>query len=161
MGDQSYRIESQDEDLTKAEIMTVLRDMFPDIQVPEPTAFLVPKWSSEPWVYGSYSDWPVGTTLEMHQNLRANVDRLYFAGEATSPGYFGFLQGAWFEGVEVGQRIAGRLAKGRDKGCRNQDGGCGEFWRYEVLHGTTWEGEYNGLNGWDGSSFFVAGEEEE
>ena len=43
--------------------------------------------------FGSYSNWPVGMTLEKHQNLRANVNRLYFAGEATSAQYYGFLQG--------------------------------------------------------------------
>ena len=43
--------------------------------------------------FGSYSNWPVGMTLEKHQNLRANVGRLYFAGEAMSAQYYGFLQG--------------------------------------------------------------------
>ena len=35
----------------------------------------------------------IGTSLEMHQNLRANVGRLFFAGEATSAEYYGFLHG--------------------------------------------------------------------
>ena len=30
----------------------------------------------------------------MHQNLRANVGRVWFAGEATSAEYYGFLHGA-------------------------------------------------------------------
>ncbi|KUL81543.1 hypothetical protein ZTR_10061 [Talaromyces verruculosus] len=67
--DQSYRVEAQTDD------------------VPDPIAFMYPRWSLEPWAYGSYSNWPYGVTLEMHQNLRANVGRLYFAGEATSAEY--------------------------------------------------------------------------
>jgi polyamine oxidase len=96
--EQSYQVEQQTDEQTKEEVLAVLRDMFGSENVPTPTAFMYPRWSLEPWVYGSYSNWPPGTTLEMHQNLRANVGRLYFAGEATISEYGGFIHGAWFEG---------------------------------------------------------------
>lgn len=89
---QSYRAESQSDDATKAEVMAVLRSMF-GADIPDPIDFLYPRWSTEPWAYGSYSNWPPGLTIETHQNLRANVGNLYFAGEATSAEYYGFLQG--------------------------------------------------------------------
>ncbi|KAL8713292.1 MAG: hypothetical protein Q9220_002491 [cf. Caloplaca sp. 1 TL-2023] len=108
---QSYVVEAQDDETTKAEVLAVLRDMFGNDTVPDPIAFMYPRWSLEPWAYGSYSNWPPGTTLEMHQNLRANVGRLYFAGEATSTEYFGFLHGAWYEGQAVGQHVAGTQIK--------------------------------------------------
>lgn len=130
--------------------MAVLREMYPDIDIPEPSAFMYPRWGLEPWSYGSYSNWPVGTTLEMHQNLRANVERLWFAGEAQSAEYYGFLHGAWFEGREAGERIAGLLNKEK---CKT----CGEMKKYEVLHGTTEEWEYNYQNGWEVSSFVTYG----
>jgi polyamine oxidase len=157
--EQSYRVEAQDDETTKAEALAVLRNMFPNITVPEPIAFTYPRWSQTPWSYGSYSNWPAGTTLEMHQNLRANVGRLYFAGEATTVEYFGFLHGAWFEGQEVGMRIAGQITSD----CVNVASGCGNYNRYEVLHGTTEFTEYNAFNGMKDSPFFVAdtGEEEE
>lgn len=44
---EAYRIEQQSDEETKAEVMGVLRTMFPDIDVPEPTAFLYPRWSQE------------------------------------------------------------------------------------------------------------------
>ncbi|KAF2124440.1 polyamine oxidase-like protein [Dothidotthia symphoricarpi CBS 119687] len=156
--EQSYRIEAQDDETTKAEVMAVLRQMLPDTDVPDPIDFMYPRWTLNPWTFGSYSNWPVGTTLEMHQNLRANVDRLYFAGEATSAEYFGFLHGAWFEGQEAGKRIAGMVTKD----CENQDGGCGEYVNYEVLHGTTEREEYNATNGMGADPMFYAdsGEEE-
>ncbi|THU89648.1 hypothetical protein K435DRAFT_969007 [Dendrothele bispora CBS 962.96] len=159
VGDESYRVENQSDEETKAEVMQVLRRMFPDVGVPEPVAFMYPRWSLEPWAHGSYSDWATGVTLEMHQNLRANVDRLWFAGEAGSAEYFGFLHGAWFEGRDVGERIVGLLGKG----CVNEDGegkkkgACGTMERYEVLHGTTEEEEYNIANGWFASSFLTFG----
>jgi polyamine oxidase len=150
---ESYRVELQDDETTKAEVMEVLRQMFPDVNVPEPIAFMYPRWSMEPWSYGSYSNWPVGTTLENHQNLRANVKRLYFAGEHTSAEYFGFLHGAWFEGREAGERIAGMVTKK----CVNVESGCDKYTRYEVLHGTTTYDEYNAFNGIAVSPFYVAG----
>jgi polyamine oxidase len=113
---------------------------------------MYPRWGQNPWTYGSYSNWPAGTTLEMHQNLRANVDRLYFAGEHTSAEYFGFLHGAWFEGQEAGKRIAGALGKK----CLNEKSGCGDYKRYEVLQGTTDKSKYNDYNGIGADPFFIS-----
>jgi polyamine oxidase len=164
--EESYRVERQSDEDTQAEVMAVLRLMFPDVDVPDPIAFMYPRWSNEPWAFGSYSNWPPGTTLEMHQNLRANLDRLYFAGEATSSSYYGFLQGAWFEGKEVGERIAGMIASQCLNGniTASGDGNvtvigvdCSSEVHYEVLHGTTPIDEYDGVNGWDVSSFLTFG----
>ncbi|KAL3495494.1 amine oxidase [Aspergillus germanicus] len=150
----SYRVERQSDAQTQAEIMAVLREMFPDREIPNPIAFTYPRWSTEPWAFGSYSNWPAGTTLEMHQNLRANVGRLWFAGEATSAQYFGFLHGAFFEGREVGMGVAALLQEecarenGRGGGRRRKDGLCGGRTHYGVLHGTTPLAAYSGVNGW-------------
>ncbi|KAL4781309.1 amine oxidase [Aspergillus varians] len=147
---QAYRVERQPNEQTKNEILAVLRQMFPDTHVPEPIAFTYPRWSTEPWAYGSYSNWPAGTTLKMHQNLRANVDRLWFAGEATSAQYFGFLHGAWFEGREAGEQVAALL---QDE-CVEAES-CGGRTHYDVLHGTTPIEEYTALNGWGVNSTSV------
>lgn len=148
--EQAYRVERQSNEQTKQEVVAVLRQMFPDKNVPEPLAFAYPRWSTEPWAYGSYSNWPAGTTLEMHQNLRANVDRLWFAGEATSAQYFGFLHGAWFEGREKGNHVAALL---QDE-CIDLNGveACGPARHYGVLHGTSPIEAYTGINGWGENS---------
>lgn len=93
VGDQSYKVEAQDDEETKKEVLDVLKKMYGKDNVPEPTAFYYPRWSQVKWARGSYSNWPVGTRIEQHENLRANVGRLYFAGEATSSYYFGFVHG--------------------------------------------------------------------
>ncbi|RDB19590.1 hypothetical protein Hypma_013258 [Hypsizygus marmoreus] len=62
-----------------------------------------------------------------HDNLRSNVERLYFAGETTSQEYSGesfffkglsprtrFLHGAYFEGVNVAQEMVKCI---RQHGC--------------------------------------------
>jgi len=104
--------------------MGVLRTMFPNITVPEPTDFFFQRWNDDPLYHGSYSNWPPSFFSEHHDNLRANVGNLYFAGEATSTKYFGmcmsclyagcvlndisvgFLHGAYFEGLAIGQMVA-------------------------------------------------------
>jgi hypothetical protein len=78
--------------------------MYPSAAIPEPTAFMYPRWGRIPWARGSYSNWPPGTSLLTHQNLRANVGRLWFAGEATSVNCFGFLHGAGGQGNRGGGR---------------------------------------------------------
>ncbi|KAF2396381.1 amine oxidase [Trichodelitschia bisporula] len=146
---EAYRVERQSEEATKAQVMEVLRNMFPKETVPDPIAFAYPRWSTTPWAYGSYSNWPPATSLDMHQNLRANVDRLWFAGEHTSASHFGYMQGAWFEGQDVGNRI-GRLIQGN---CAEERAGdCGEMVHYDVLRGTTPSSSYGVQNGWPGSS---------
>jgi polyamine oxidase len=47
VANQAYRVEQQSDEKTKAEIMEVLRSMFPDKHIPEPTAFMYPRWSME------------------------------------------------------------------------------------------------------------------
>lgn len=148
---ESRRVERMEDDQAQAEALDVLRSMFPDIEIPEPTAFVYPRWGSTPWAYGSFSCWPAGTTLEQHQNLRANVDKLWFAGEHTSASFFGYMQGAYLEGVDIGNRLAG-LVKGDCLAAvaeKHGEGGCGEMTRYQVLQGTTEEEEYNIENGWN------------
>ncbi|TPR06712.1 LysM domain family protein [Aspergillus niger] len=161
--EQAYRVERQSLTQTKDQILNVLREMFPDKHIPEPTAFTYPRWTNEPWVYGSYSNWPAGTTLEMHQNLRANTGRLWFAGEATSAAYFGFLHGAWYEGRDAGENVAA-LLQGRcvedvsttstASGKEEKEEACGERVFYEQLNGTTPLDAYSRLNGWPAVSYY-------
>ncbi|KAH7184769.1 uncharacterized protein B0J16DRAFT_340440 [Fusarium flagelliforme] len=140
-GEQAWRVERQTDEETMEQMVEVLQTMFPNKTVHNPTAFAYPRWSTETWAYGSYSNWPVGMTLEKHQNMRANVERLWFAGEANSAEMFGFLHGAWTEGRYIGYRL-GKIING--------DAGDDEFdmERYETLHGTTFEDEHNEENGW-------------
>jgi polyamine oxidase len=148
---EALRVERMEEEEAQAEALEVLRNMFPDVEIPEPTAFQYPRWGSTPWAYGSFSCWPAGTTLEQHQNLRANVDRLWFAGEHTSASYFGYMQGALLEGVEAGNRLAGLIQGDCLEAVSEKHGkdGCGEMTRYETLHGTTEKEEYSIRNGWN------------
>lgn len=146
---EAARLEAMSDAAVRAEGLAVLRAMFPDAAVPEPSAFMFPRWGRTPWALGSYSNWPTGVSLQQHENYRANVERLWFAGEAGSAEYFGFLQGAYFEGAKAGAGIAD---------CLRGNGTCGER-AYEVLRGQTPESEYAAANGWFTSTFETYGEE--
>ncbi|KAI8377544.1 uncharacterized protein BYT42DRAFT_570659 [Radiomyces spectabilis] len=110
---QSERIERMNDDLVQREIMQVLRRMFPEIDLPDPTAILIPRWHSNPLFRGSYSNWPIGVLADHHQNMRAPLagphshdrPRLWFAGEAMSAEYYGFLHGAWIDGDNTAKSI--------------------------------------------------------
>ncbi|KAM0543290.1 hypothetical protein ACHAPJ_012374 [Fusarium lateritium] len=141
--DQSYKVENQSDEVTKAEIMDILRKMYPDITVPEPTDFYYPRWSQTEWSYGSYSTWPVGVTTERHQNFRANVGRVWFAGEGTSLAGRCTVTGAYEEGAKIGQRIANVI-----NGTFGTDD-SGPERHYESLHGASFSDSLIKENGWD------------
>lgn len=46
-GPQAFRAEQQTDEETKDQILEVLRNMFPDTEVPEPTAFMYPRWGKK------------------------------------------------------------------------------------------------------------------
>ncbi|KAI9461924.1 amine oxidase [Lactarius psammicola] len=104
-GDYSKRIESMTDAQVQSEVMEVLRSMFPKVTIPGPMAFLFPRWLSDPLYRGSYSTWPASFVPQHPINLRAPLGRLWFAGEAMSEKYFGFLHGAYFEGEATGAQI--------------------------------------------------------
>ncbi|TBU42165.1 amine oxidase [Dichomitus squalens] len=98
----SHRIESMSDAAVQAEILTVLGTMFPNVTIPEPLDFYFQRWHSDPLFRGSYSNWPANFLSEHQGNLRATVDdRLWFAGEATSKKWFGYLHGAYAEGEAI------------------------------------------------------------
>ncbi|CDH59707.1 polyamine oxidase [Lichtheimia corymbifera JMRC:FSU:9682] len=120
----SERLERLPDAQVADEIMQVLQRMFPHKSLPRPTGIVVPRWHTNPLFRGSYSNWPIGMLVEHHENMRAplpiddNDDaptfpRLWFAGEAMSPEYYGYLHGAWIEG----QNIAGKILECLYKTC--------------------------------------------
>jgi len=111
-GDFSKRIEAMTDAQVQSEVMEVLRAMFPKVTIPEPTAFHFPRWFSDPLYRGSYSTWAPSFVPQYLINLGAPVGRVFFAGEATSERFFGYLHGAYFEGQVAGAQIV-RCIKGQ------------------------------------------------
>jgi polyamine oxidase len=108
---QSERIELMSDRQIMKEITNSILRMFPNGEAP--IDILVPRWQQNPLFRGSYSNWPIGAFDKHHMNIRAplssgqNSDkpRLWFAGEATSTEYYGYLHGAWIEGKSVAKQV--------------------------------------------------------
>lgn len=85
--------------------MNTLRIMFGD-DIPKPIDYQITRWASDPFSFGSYSFSAVGSTPQMRENLAAPLQqRLFFAGEATEPEYFGTAHGAYLSGVRAAKNI--------------------------------------------------------
>jgi polyamine oxidase len=117
---ESEKVEIKTDQQVKEEIHRVLQQMFPHIQVPYPTDILIPRWRQNPLFHGSYSNWPIGMSLQHHENMRAPLPlhptqhpRLWFAGEAMSQKYYGYLHGAWLNGQEVGRIVGNCLTQSK------------------------------------------------
>ncbi|KDQ23864.1 hypothetical protein PLEOSDRAFT_162138 [Pleurotus ostreatus PC15] len=125
-GQYSERIEALPDRQVQSEVMGVLRSMFPKTDIPPASDFFFPRWHSDPLYRGSYSNWPASFTRDHHDNLRASVsvggrERLWFAGEATSFKYFGFLHGAYTEGLDVAQEMIKCIRRGQCTGLSHFD----------------------------------------
>lgn len=103
-GEEATRIQFQSDAETKAEIMEVLFNVYGS-NIPNATDILYKRWAHDPLFYGTYSNIPIGMTHEDYIALQTNVSRMYFAGEATSELYTGFVHGAYFSGLERAEKI--------------------------------------------------------
>ncbi|PFX17976.1 Polyamine oxidase [Stylophora pistillata] len=104
-GAEGRRIEGQSFNETKAEIMEILRKVYGE-GIPEATDIYYHRWSKEPLTQGAFSDPVVGMTSKDWENIGKNLGRLYFAGEATSEEWYGYMQGAYLTGDKKGKMIA-------------------------------------------------------
>ena len=50
------------------------------------------------------------------ENIGKNLGRLYFAGEATSEDWYGYMQGAYLTGEEKGKMIAEKISPSEPTG---------------------------------------------
>ncbi|EJK62008.1 hypothetical protein THAOC_17402 [Thalassiosira oceanica] len=100
-GEDAMRMEDQTDDEVKAEMMSNLKLMFPDI--PEPDRVVITRWGKEPNVLGAYSHHVVGRDFRDDSSALGNpVGRIIFAGEATAGAWYATTKGAWL----TGQRAA-------------------------------------------------------
>jgi monoamine oxidase len=98
-------IESRSDAEIVAEMMAVLRTLY-GADIPEPEAWQITRWASDPFAYGSYSYVPVGATFDDYRTLARPVDgRLFFAGEATHSSYPSTVHGAYLSGERAAQEV--------------------------------------------------------
>ncbi len=71
----------------------------------------VSAWGGDAWTRGAYSAARPGHGHRRHDLARPIDERLYFAGEATSPDFFATAHGAFLSGVRAANRVADSLGR--------------------------------------------------
>jgi polyamine oxidase len=66
---------------------------------------LITQWQSDVYAQGSYSHIPVGTTGSDFNNLKKEVGRVYFAGEAMAEQHHATVHGAFNSGFQEASKI--------------------------------------------------------
>jgi polyamine oxidase len=100
-----YDREMSDEEVKDAALAS-LRKMFGGNKVPEPEAFVFPRWLSDPWCRGGYSYPAIGSPPEDHfDHARPLGDRVFFAGEATEPTEYGTVHAALWSAEQTAEAI--------------------------------------------------------
>ncbi|KAJ3350401.1 hypothetical protein GGF32_004854 [Allomyces javanicus] len=106
-GNEAVRAERLTDAQIIDEIMAVLHQMYPKQSIPRPTAAVTPRWKSDPLFHGSFTNWPLGMTVESWENLVAPLNkRFFFSGEMASLNQFGYVHGALNAGAETADQVA-------------------------------------------------------
>lgn len=93
----------------QAKLMTVVRTMF-GAKSPDPIGMKYSRWGKDPFAGGCYSYVPVGATSELYDVMAKPIDKLFFAGEATSRDYRATVHGAFLSGLREAKRVKQGLA---------------------------------------------------
>ena len=103
----SVRIERLSSEEVQQEVVNKLQKIYSHtgVTVPAPVNFRMSRFSQYPLFRGAWTNWPPGYTRDSHYALQAPVSRIYFAGEHTHFPYYGYLQGAYLSGEEIGDKL--------------------------------------------------------
>ncbi|MGX9787910.1 FAD-dependent oxidoreductase [Mycobacterium sp. MMS18-G62] len=73
---------------------------------------LMVDWPNEPFIKSGYAVPAQGEVTTIVKNLNGSFrDRIYFAGEQASPGFFGYMEGALQSGLQAAGRVAVAIAR--------------------------------------------------
>ncbi|CAF3835102.1 unnamed protein product [Rotaria sp. Silwood1] len=107
----ALEIEQKNEQETINEVMILLRTIFSDRNVPEPTRYLTTKWAQDQFAKGAYSNFAVGTDNQTLIDLgRECNDRIHWAGEhANYDGTIGCVDSAFESAQREAKKIVSKL----------------------------------------------------
>ena len=100
-----YERDMGDEEVKQAALAS-LRKMFGHNKVPEPEAFVFPRWLTDPWTMGGYTYPAIGSPPEDHDDhARPLANRVFFAGEGTEPVEYGTVHAALWSAEMAAEAI--------------------------------------------------------
>ncbi|CAF1466997.1 unnamed protein product [Adineta steineri] len=109
-GKLARELEQQIDEQIVEQIIQCLQPIYP--QMPKPTKWLMTRWGSDPFAYGSYSNFKTGSTHETVEELAKECydGRIHWAGEHTNyGGTIGCVDSAFESGHREAKRIYNKL----------------------------------------------------
>lgn len=104
-GSAARAVEDEPDHVVVADAMAVLRRIYGD-DIPEPDAYRLTRWHSDPFARGSYSYYAVDSEPDDREALAEPVeDVLFFAGEAVSRAHPATVHGALESGYAAAEAI--------------------------------------------------------
>ncbi|KAG6761067.1 hypothetical protein POTOM_034259 [Populus tomentosa] len=116
---ESKRVEAQSDEETLEEAMGVLRDMFGP-NIPNATDILVPRWWSNRFQRGSYSNYPIISDNQDVHYIKAPVGRIFFTGEHTSERFSGYVHGGYLAGIDTSKSLLEEMRKQKERESESQ-----------------------------------------
>ena len=111
-GETGLRVGIQDPEITKEQIVDILRRIYGD-RVTEPVDIFVHDYATNPFFYGNIDSSLVGSNRQTFANYAAPVGRLYFSGSGTSAAFTSNLQGAYYTGLATATAILEDIREGK------------------------------------------------
>ncbi|XP_034841635.1 lysine-specific histone demethylase 1B isoform X3 [Mirounga leonina] len=106
-GEAVASVRTLDDKQVLQQCMAVLRELFKEQEVPDPTKYFVTRWSTDPWIQMAYSFVKTGGSGEAYDILAEEVQgTVFFAGEATNRHFPQTVTGAYLSGVREASKIA-------------------------------------------------------
>ncbi len=104
------RIAQADEASIKQEITQVLRAVYRNNAIPEPSTILFMDWGSDPSFLGMFINLRPGSDEASANSLISPEGGMYIAGEGTSFKYSGTILGASTSGINTANEIAEKIS---------------------------------------------------
>ena len=82
-----------------------VRELRPELEIPDTAAVTTTVWSDDPFAVGAYSAHAPGISPQLMDELETPIGRVYWAGEYTDQEFTGLMEGA----IRSGERAADRV----------------------------------------------------
>lgn len=111
--------------LTAADYSSRLDNLYPDY-LKNRLAYQLVDWPNEPFIMSGYAAPRRGEVMSVVKNLNGSFqNRIFFAGEQVSPGFFGYMEGALQSGLHAAGRVA--VAARRDRSLHDTSDAVEQF----------------------------------
>lgn len=106
-GEAVASLRTMDDKQVLQQCLGVLRELFKEQEIPDPTKYFVTRWSTEPWIQMAYSFVKTFGSGEAYDIIAEEIQgTVYFAGEATNRHFPQTVTGAYLSGVREASKIA-------------------------------------------------------